>query len=75
MSRLPLEADAGKPGKTSFYTCGMHPEVRSLDPDGKCPICQMSLLPAENVPVVDPASGKVLLSLMTIPTNQSGRAT
>jgi hypothetical protein len=52
------QADPGKPGKASFYTCGMHTEVRSVDPDGKCPICQMSLLPAENVPVVDPASGK-----------------
>jgi Heavy metal binding domain len=41
-----------------YYTCGMHPEVRSLDPDGKCPFCQMPLLPAENVEVTDPDSGK-----------------
>jgi hypothetical protein len=52
------EADPGKHAKSSYYTCGMHPEVRSLDPDGKCPICQMPLLPAENVMVVDPDSGK-----------------
>jgi Zn-finger protein len=52
------ETDASKPAKASFYTCGMHPQVRSLDPDGKCPICQMPLLPAESVRVVDPASGK-----------------
>lgn len=52
------ETEASKHAKASFYTCGMHPEVRSLDPDGKCPICQMPLLPAENVMVVDPASGK-----------------
>ena len=53
-----VEAEASKHAKASFYTCGMHPEVRSLDPDGKCPICQMPLLPAENVMVVDPATGK-----------------
>lgn len=52
------ENDAVKHSKASYYTCGMHPEVRSLDPDGKCPICQMPLLPAENVSVVDPDSGK-----------------
>jgi hypothetical protein len=50
--------DANKPAKASFYTCGMHPQVRSLDPDGKCPICQMPLLPAETVMVVDPDTGK-----------------
>ena len=41
-----------------FYTCAMHPTVRSLDPDGKCPICGMALLPAETVHVINPASGK-----------------
>ena len=41
-----------------FYTCAMHPYVRSLDPDGKCPFCGMALLPAETVDVIDPASGK-----------------
>ncbi len=41
-----------------FYTCAMHPTVRSLDPDGKCPICGMDLLPAETVDVIDPATGK-----------------
>ncbi|MEA3186452.1 MAG: rane fusion protein copper/silver efflux system [Chthoniobacter sp.] len=28
-----------------YYTCAMHPSVRSQDPDGKCPICGMSLVP------------------------------
>jgi hypothetical protein len=51
------EADLHKPNG-SYYTCGMHPEVRSLDPDGKCPICNMPLLPADTVLVVDPVSGK-----------------
>jgi hypothetical protein len=52
-----MEADLHKPDG-GYYTCGMHPEVRSLDPDGKCPICNMRLLPANTVPVVDPVSGK-----------------
>lgn len=29
-----------------YYTCSMHPSVRSKDP-GKCPICSMDLVPVE----------------------------
>ena len=29
----------------AYYTCAMHPFVRSQDPDGKCPVCSMQLLP------------------------------
>ncbi|HKB91352.1 MAG TPA: efflux RND transporter periplasmic adaptor subunit, partial [Opitutaceae bacterium] len=28
-----------------YYTCAMHPSVRSHDPHGKCPICGMDLVP------------------------------
>lgn len=28
-----------------YYTCTMHPFVRSQDPNGKCPVCGMSLVP------------------------------
>ncbi|HEY5891628.1 MAG TPA: efflux RND transporter periplasmic adaptor subunit [Chthoniobacterales bacterium] len=28
-----------------YYTCSMHPSVRSQDPHGKCPICSMDLVP------------------------------
>ena len=29
----------------SYYTCTMHPSVRSQDPKGHCPICGMNLVP------------------------------
>lgn len=31
----------------TMYTCSMHPQVRLPDPDAKCPICFMSLIPVE----------------------------
>ncbi len=34
-----------KPPDVDYYTCTMHPSVRSQDPNGKCPICGMSLVP------------------------------
>ena len=35
-------ADSGEP---TLYTCSMHPSVRLPDPDAKCPICFMDLIP------------------------------
>jgi Cu(I)/Ag(I) efflux system membrane fusion protein len=32
-------------GNVAYYTCTMHPFVRSQDPKGKCPICGMDLVP------------------------------
>lgn len=38
-------ADEHEPA-TQYYTCSMHPSVRLTDPDAKCPICGMDLIPA-----------------------------
>jgi len=37
-------ADA-KPADVDYYTCTMHPSVKSHDPKAKCPICSMDLVP------------------------------
>ena len=34
----------GKPSNVDYYTCTMHPSVKSQTP-GKCPICSMDLVP------------------------------
>jgi Cu(I)/Ag(I) efflux system membrane fusion protein len=39
------QGTAAKPGDVEYYTCTMHPSVRSQDPKGKCPICSMDLVP------------------------------
>ena len=33
-------------GEIAYWTCGMHPSVKSDEP-GKCPICNMDLVPVE----------------------------
>src|SRR5205823_5685763 len=35
---------SGKPSNVDYYTCTMHPSVKSQTP-GKCPICSMDLVP------------------------------
>src|SRR2546421_5776826 len=37
----------GKPADVDYYTCTMHPSVRSQDPKAKCPICSMDLVPVK----------------------------
>src|SRR5436309_2381641 len=39
------KSSTGKPSNVDYYTCAMHPSVRSQDPKGKCPICSMDLVP------------------------------
>src|ERR1039457_3855577 len=36
---------AAKPDDLDYYTCTMHPSVKSQDPKAKCPICSMDLVP------------------------------
>src|SRR6266566_10039060 len=36
---------SAKPDNVDYYTCTMHPSVRSQDPKAKCPICSMDLVP------------------------------
>lgn len=36
---------ATKPPDVDYYTCTMHPSVKSQDPNAKCPICSMDLVP------------------------------
>jgi Cu(I)/Ag(I) efflux system membrane fusion protein len=36
---------SGKPSNVDYYTCTIHPSVKSQDPKGKCPICSMDLVP------------------------------
>jgi len=36
---------ATKPDDVDYYTCTMHPSVKSQDPKAKCPICSMDLVP------------------------------
>ncbi|MCA9288357.1 MAG: efflux RND transporter periplasmic adaptor subunit [Phycisphaerales bacterium] len=41
----PPASDDGAP---QMYTCSMHPSVRLPDPDAKCPICFMDLIPVQD---------------------------
>jgi Cu(I)/Ag(I) efflux system membrane fusion protein len=38
---------AEAPSDVDYYTCTMHPSVHSHDPDAKCPICGMDLVPVK----------------------------
>lgn len=39
---------APESAETPWYTCSMHPSVRLKDPDAKCPICFMDLIPVSS---------------------------
>lgn len=44
------------------YTCSMHPTVRLEDPDAKCPICFMDLIPVRDHAVGDDNRDRLILS-------------
>ncbi|MGD9896897.1 MAG: efflux RND transporter periplasmic adaptor subunit [Candidatus Methylacidiphilaceae bacterium] len=56
----PVDVGAREEGKVLYYTCTMHPSVRSPVP-GKCPICGMDLVPVPaKAPSPERSSGSLL---------------
>src|SRR5437667_11490472 len=47
---------SGKPSNVDYYTCTMHPAVKSQDPKAKCPICGMDLVRGMKKEGVDAAA-------------------
>jgi len=41
-------APAAEAAKAEFHTCSMHPQIRLPDPNAKCPLCGMALIPVTN---------------------------
>jgi len=58
--RSPAEAAADS--DVDYYTCTMHPSVHSHDPDAKCPICGMDLVPVMKKSALAPAAGMAAAS-------------
>ncbi|RUO42915.1 efflux RND transporter periplasmic adaptor subunit [Aliidiomarina taiwanensis] len=51
------------------YTCSMHPSVRTTDPNARCPICGMDLIPVQTSVATDSHDLEVQLDL-----SQRGKA-
>ncbi len=49
---------ATKPPDVDYYTCTMHPSVKSQDPNAKCPICSMDLVPVMKKGVAPAGQGQ-----------------
>jgi len=56
-----LASVAGAPAVQQVYTCSMHPQVR-MDRPGKCPICEMPLIPANVAETEKDAPPRLTLS-------------
>ena len=54
------QSDGSSETKVKWWTCSMHPDVRSLNPDALCPKCNMTLIPV----IIDDSSGGSLRQLV-----------
>jgi Cu(I)/Ag(I) efflux system membrane fusion protein len=52
-------------GNVDYYTCTMHPSVKSKDPKAKCPICSMDLVPVMKKDASAAGSGHMHSSVET----------
>jgi multidrug efflux pump subunit AcrA (membrane-fusion protein) len=57
---LPASVTGQQESEIAYWTCGMHPSVRAEEP-GKCPICNMDLVPARAGE--EDQEGRVVLTL------------
>ena len=55
-----------------YYTCTMHPFVRAQDPDGKCPVCGMNLVPVYKSDTTEPDSPAMTNAASSAATVESG---
>ncbi len=58
-------------GPTQYYTCSMHPTVRLTDPNAKCPICFMALIPVPREADHDHDAGAAAAVLRVSPSAQA----
>ncbi|HZV34967.1 MAG TPA: efflux RND transporter periplasmic adaptor subunit [Verrucomicrobiae bacterium] len=71
LSSCQKQATESKPPDVDYYTCTMHPSVRSQDPHGKCPICGMDLVPVKKKSSGTNAMTKT--NMETMPAMEGGK--
>lgn len=48
--------------RMQYYTCSMHPQIRSTDPAARCPICGMALVPVKDEATTTSGPAQITLS-------------